>query len=201
LANQKREKPINNDFIPKELAMLNFAPLIKYPMLRPSAHLMEIAYQDYITDSSPCKGGVVNQCAIRMSIALWRCGFSLEDLGFPHHRMHNRRKSCKVDIPHAVGAEDLARFLAKTWCNNLWFKGSKTESAATELLGKKGVIFFLNCWKRKGQTKKTGDHIDFWDGKDYFAHARKIAAGKEDPNSVGSMFGDSEEVWFFELHF
>jgi len=194
-------EPAGNHFITEGLTMPKYAPLTNYPMFLPSAHRIQVAYEDYKVDSNPCKGGVKNQCAIRMSIALWRCGFSLDNFDFPSHRMHSHRKSCKVEIPHAVGAEDLARFLDRTWVNTLRFAGSRTESAATELQGRRGVIFFYNCWHRSTDKpgEKNGDHIDFWNGEQYFNQIIHKPAGKEDASSVGSMFGSSKEVWFFDL--
>src|SRR5258707_15363215 len=78
---------------------------------QPSADLMEKAYKDYVDDSehptaasikeksAPCKDpSIANQCAVRMSIALARCGFDLE--GFqPRRRVHVHNHACQQTIP------------------------------------------------------------------------------------------------------
>ena len=88
-----------------------------YPALRPLYSHMLQAYNAYRVDRGPCKAGVRNQCAVRMSIALERCGFSLDR--FPRqgrvHQRYNRRRPdprrCQLSIPHVLGAKELADYL------------------------------------------------------------------------------------------
>ena len=55
---------------------------------RPSYVLLNRAYEDYRREHDPCKDGTVrNQCAVRLSVALARCGLDLG--GFrPPNRLH-----------------------------------------------------------------------------------------------------------------
>src|SRR5689334_5028070 len=102
-------------------------------VVRPSATLLEKAYQDYLTDSAPCKvPSVKNQCAVRMSIALARCGFGLESFS-PQNRVHRNRSSCQQAIPHVLGANELARFLKTCWPTYETFLGRSLRTAAATL--------------------------------------------------------------------
>ena len=64
----------------------------------------------------------------------------------------------------------------------IWMKGADAKKA---IMGKKGIIFFKDCFTRSGETKALGDHIDLWEG------------------SSGITFSDgannAKQVWFFEL--
>lgn len=177
--------------------MLAWNDLAHMCVVKPSFHLMNLAYTDYKIDNAPCKAGVTNQCAVRMSVALKRCGF---DLGaFKNQkRIHKSRRSCSLSVPHVLGARELAQYLSQMWGVPERFKGKAVNSAPDVLKGRKGVIYFDNCFIRKGSTKKTGDHIDLWTGETYYNEVIKVSAGGR--AKVGTpLFGESREVWFFPL--
>ena len=87
-----------------------YAMLANQCVIRPTYRHMRTAYDAYRVDSAPCKAGVTNQCAVRMSIAMVRSG--LDFLGFSNQRrVHRGRRSCRITIPHVLGANELARYL------------------------------------------------------------------------------------------
>ncbi|MDC0671942.1 type VI secretion system amidase effector protein Tae4 [Nannocystis radixulma] len=94
---------------------------------------------------SPCDEGWPNQCAIRVSIALEKSGFPLNDYTDP---------PCKHG--HARGAESLAK--------HLWRKLGRPTIATHASAGSfttRGIIFFKDI---KGFRNGVGDHIDLWNG-------------------------------------
>lgn len=175
-----------------ELAMLANACVIK-----PSYALMQQAYQDYRTDSAPCKAGVTNQCAVRMSVALERCGFSL-DAFTPANRVHRNRTSCRLTIPHVLGAEELINYLKRMWGAPREFRGATLAGAAAAIAGQRGVIYFNNCFTRKGSEHRTGDHIDLWTGDKYYNQIIHVGAGG-DAGARAALFDRADRIWFFPL--
>ena len=159
---------------------------------------MERGYRDYVVDSAPCKAGVTNQCAVRMSVALERCGFSLAAFE-PSRRIHNGRSSCLLSLRHVLGAQELARYLARMWGEPEKFRRSAARNANETLAGRRGVIYFNNCFKRKKtDTIRKGDHIDLWTGSQYFNQIIHVGAGG-DARSNARLFRRSDQVWFFQL--
>ncbi|MEZ5426543.1 MAG: type VI secretion system amidase effector protein Tae4 [Pyrinomonadaceae bacterium] len=171
--------------------------LIEKCVHKPSYELMAMAYSDYKVDSAPCKRGAKNQCAIRMSVALGRCGFDL--LGFPKRkRVHTLFDKCKVPVEHVLGARELAKYLQQCWGTPEIYKGKKGHAAAETLKGRTGIIYFDNCFQREPGEAKSGDHIDLWDGGKYYNIVIKVGAGG-DATPDTPLFAESEEVWFFPL--
>lgn len=166
--------------------------------VKPSYQLLQMAYEDYKVDSAPCKAGVTNQCAVRMSVALERCGFSLNAFD-PSRRVHRGRSRCKLSIQHVLGANELARYLRRLWGEPETFRRRSKDNADETLGGKKGVIYFNNCFRRSGQASKRGDHIDLWNGEKYYNQIIHIGAGG-DAGTRASLFSRSDSVWFFTLN-
>ncbi|MCW5959343.1 MAG: hypothetical protein KIS76_04220 [Pyrinomonadaceae bacterium] len=177
--------------------MPNYDSLVNYCVTKPSYQLMNRAYQDYLVDSAPCKAGVTNQCAVRMSVALERCGFSLSAFD-PQNRVHSGRARCLLDVPHVLGANELARYLSRFWGAPERFNGSAASSAGESLNGRTGVIYFDNCFRREAGGPKTGDHIDLWTGTQYYNQIIHVGAGGDAGAGTG-LFGRSEAIWFFPL--
>jgi len=107
----------------------------------------------YPTTSLPCTDrhwedasrlAYENQCAIRLSIALRRCGFDLS--------AYDRRNKCSHG--NARGAEQLAAFLKKR-LESEWLVPA---SARRRMAGRSGIVFFRNL------GGGTGDHLDLWNG-------------------------------------
>jgi len=192
--------------------MTTFSMFVEQCVEQPSADLMERAYRDYVDDSehptaasikeksAPCKDpSITNQCAVRMSVALARCGFDLE--GFqPRRRVHIHNHICQLTIPHVVGAEELARYLKICWPVYQVFKGRTRRTAAATIADQKGVVYFNNCFHRNtdAEGKRTGDHIDFWDGVKYFNEYIHVSAGGT-ASASSPLFEKADEIWFFGL--
>ena len=178
--------------------MPNWESLVNLCVGKPSYIHMLRAYQDYRIDSGPCKGGYTNQCAVRMSVALERCGFSLDAFD-PQRRVHRGRRSCRMNVPHVLGAHELARYLTRMIGPPRIFRGAAGHGAATTLRGQKGIIYFNNCFKRRRtDARKKGDHIDLWNGMQYFNQIIHVSAGGG-VRARASLFERSDQVWFYSL--
>jgi hypothetical protein len=143
-----------------------------------------------------------NQCAMRLSRA-----FGLYDQIFPDDQKtfssdeykykEKAEPVCKADgFVHARGAESLANYLIRqsrkpgsTFKMVKIFKPSSAgtgpksqmaKNARSHVQGKKGVIFFDDCW---GGSSSRGDHIDLWNGSE---------------TKSGEYFEGASEIWFFE---
>ncbi|MEG6503057.1 MULTISPECIES: type VI secretion system amidase effector protein Tae4 [unclassified Desulfovibrio] len=99
-----------------------------------------------------------DQCAIRVAVALQRCGASFKTYRGATCGLHKDEK-------HALRAEELANWLNKRYLAN-W--PAPTDITGTDWQkkadGKTGVIFFKDYWLRKGERYPSGDHIDLWNG-------------------------------------
>jgi hypothetical protein len=177
--------------------MPDFAVLTNTSVLHPSYVLMLAAYNDYLIDSGPCKAGITNQCAVRTSVALVRCGFSLDAFN-PRRRVHRGRRRCVLPHPHIVGAHELARYLARMWGEPERFVGRSVNSARDRLLGRTGVVYFNDCFRRAAGGPQTGDHIDLWTGQNYYNQIIRVGAGG-DAGAGASLFERADAVWFFPL--
>lgn len=128
---------------------------------------MAISYAEasssYPTSRSPCDGPWVNQCAIRMSIALQGAGFDLGKYTDP---------TCSHG--HARGAESLANHLWRVWGRPRVF--TNAPSAEGEIGPHGGIIFFKDI---EAFRNGTGDHIDLWNGVatktgEYFSYSKQV---------------------------
>lgn len=166
-------------------------------VFRPSAILMNRAYSDYKRDSSPCKQlGQRNQCAIRMSIALGRCGFSIDAYSSPNS-IHRDANVCRISIPHVNSAITLATYIKRIMGNPRTFRGQAKDEVAQTLAGQKGIIYFSKCYDRNNGTR--GNHIDWWNGSQYFNQIIHISAGGS-ATASSNLFSNSEDfIWFFPL--
>ena len=171
--------------------------IIDQCVVRPSFRNMKEAYEDYvISDSAPCKANIRNQCAVRMSIALARCGFSLD--GFPDQsRIHAGRSRCHLALPHVVGAHELARYLKTVWGISDFYEGVDCINALTDLEQRRGVLYFNDVFTRDNGTK--GDHIDLWDGQYFYNYYLKVTVGGSSGYDITRMFRKANKLWFFEL--
>ncbi len=163
---------------------------------RPLFTAMKAQYDNYLTDSKPCKYGYKNQCAIRMSLALANCGLTFERFQ-NQARIHQGRKECLLgETPHIVGADELHLFLATIWDTGVTDSGS----AMKEMIKNKcGIIYFNNCFKRnQSDTSLRGDHIDLWTGEKYYNQILKIGAGG-DAGTKSDLFSRADFVRFFWL--
>jgi hypothetical protein len=186
--------------------MTTFSILDNRCVLRPSWKLMQQAYDAYSTDRAPCKTtidghSVENQCAVRMSIALERCGLSISGFGRindhnNHRRVHDGRVSCQVNLPHVLAAEELARYLDAVIGFTQDLRGRALDDAQAALTSP-GIIYFNNCFTRRGQTERRGDHIDLWDGTETYNQKQAGSAGPEGTDA--RMFANADRIKFLAL--
>lgn len=162
-------------------------------------------------EENPCmtngKKNFPNQCAIRVGVALTKCGVKTTSIpGVVHCWQHDKSEG------HAIRAEELANGLSKIHLPGLKPVIKVTPSEFSSALnGKKGIIFFKDYWRRTISGKKeslrnrSGDHIDIWNGSritDLSSWARiHLRIGSLGIHSITDRFSDfedSKEIWFWE---
>lgn len=164
-------------------------------------------------DKNPCstngKKNFDDQCAIRVGVALSKCGIDTSTLPGAVHCWHDHPKS----LGHVIRAEELAVGLSKRSIAGLEKMVKVKPSEFSEVLeGKTGIIFFKDYWQRtiNGVTEsfrnRSGDHIDLWNGSrltDPFSwiriQARFGALGIHSFRDDLSDFEDAKEVWFWRV--
>jgi hypothetical protein len=179
-----------------------YEPFVFQCVIKPQYQFLKKGYETYLLDQGkPCQAGVTNQCAVRMSIALGRAGFGLE--GFqPRSRVHAGVR-CKTDgMAHVLGANELAQFLVGALFPPERFRESRRgqgcAAAFDSIQGRTGIVYFNNCFTRGGETRKVGDHIDLFNGQQYYNQVIRPQAGGNEL-SVGSLFAAADGVWFWAL--
>jgi len=179
-----------------------YEPFISQCVVRPQYALLQRAYEVYRGNSQPCARGVANQCAVRMSIALGRSGFGLE--GFmPQSRVHSGNGACHTDgMSHVLGALELATWLKRALGDPLNIRPQAGTSgcahAFTQIRGQTGIVYFNNCFTRAGSAVQVGDHIDLFNGQQYYNQIIHPRAGG-DETTGGDLFGRADQVWFWRL--
>ena len=112
-----------------------------------------------------------HQCAIRMSSALRKSGFNMDDF--------KGTNTCDAKgVMHVRGAESLANYFWKKQGRPKIF--SSKEGAKRHVKGKTGIIFFKDITTFRGGR---GDHIDVW-------NKTKMKKGS---------FYNAKQYWFWEL--
>ena len=124
--------------------------------------------------ASPCdRTSFLNQCAIRMSVALAGAGVDLSSF---------RGARCYPGMGHGgrhiLRAQELADWIALRPAL-FGTAGKRKNVTANDYAGKPGIVFVQNGW---GAT----DHIDIWDGA-------AMKGGSPD------YFARGKEVWFWPL--
>lgn len=132
------------------------------------------------TQPPVCDGPWLNQCAIRMSLAL--CG----ERTLPVNSSTYNEPRCAHG--HARGAESLANWL---WKKNQLGPPKIFGNTAAErntLLTKTGIIFFKDFYYQPGDSdeRPSGDHIDLWS---------RGLTGTADSDYCSR----AKAVWFWEL--
>jgi hypothetical protein len=166
---------------------------------------LQLAYSDYAGGrNKPCKrGDISNQCAVRMSLALNRCGFGLDK--FPHQsRVHSGLRGCHTQgVKHVVGAQELASHLSSMLFAPIRFyehkKGGGCEHALEAIKGQRGIVYFNNCFRRDGEAHKKGDHIDLFNGKNYFNDINKAGIPVAERIHTNECFTEADRVWFWPI--
>jgi hypothetical protein len=183
----------------------------------PSAAAMAATYRTYQRGNPgyadrpgmPCHQPVMNQCAVRMSIALGvnSRNFVLTS-GNARHTHSAGNSACRLApqhrYPHNAGAQRLYDYLSTLWTFTSYRRQGAlaiSAAAAESAVGiGPGLIFFQDCG-RVGNPD--GDHIDYWDG----THAmndllRYNAPGEGGPGRArdsSHWFRDSRAIFFCAL--
>lgn len=113
--------------------------------------------------SDPCvnpangKKAYDNQCAIRVGLALQRCGVSFRTFKGPR---------CEYG-PSGNGMVLRAQELAD-WLSHRPFANCPKPAVMPgkafhkAMAARRGIAFFKDYWLREGEKSPTGDHIDLW---------------------------------------
>lgn len=119
----------------------------------------------------PCSRTFKNQCAIRMSVALKRCGEPVESYG-------------KVTCWHGHGKLHILRAqeLAIALNSRLDEPSIHSTNGQSSISGKGGIVFLQNFFG----PGNTGDHIDVWNGVNM-------------KGGFNAYFDNAQAVWFWEL--
>lgn len=136
-----------------------------------------------------------NQCAIRMGVALRQAGVPAAKLsGCTHCQVHSR------DEMHFINAQQLAHAIGRANLEGFGplerFGGADAAQFYPKMFGRTGVMFIADYWKRTGEAKATGDHIDVWNG--YRSSAKWLM---EWFSWLGyySNYAEASEIWFWEV--
>ncbi|MGH1352892.1 MAG: type VI secretion system amidase effector protein Tae4 [Methyloligellaceae bacterium] len=135
-----------------------------------------------------------NQCAIRMGVALREAGVTLSQIGNPRVSWFHKKDDMFVLV-----AQDLALGLKASKIEGLGQleKVKDPKNFHNELYGRKGIIFFKDYWRRKGETTNpTGDHIDVWNG---YRTTSKWLMEWFSWLGYNENYGKSKEIWFWEV--
>ena len=150
--------------------------------------------------------GYSNHCAINVSEAFLKLDIKMKSVS----RTRKCDGACNRPKQHVVSAQDLANWLLKKPFPNCpkvqKFTGKNFEE---NIDGKTGIIFFKDYWQRKnekGTSRRSGDHIDLWDGRGLNKLAshnmlKSILRLTLEFSYEGSWsdFEKSKEVWFWEI--
>ncbi|WP_430735509.1 type VI secretion system amidase effector protein Tae4 [Halodesulfovibrio aestuarii] len=146
-----------------------------------------------------------NQCAIRVSHALYECGIKLKAF------KGTRCWCCPSPDEHGKGihsirAQDLADYLTKRPFAGCPKAIEVPASNFDDILeDKKGIIFFKDYWRRKGETQPTGDHIDLWDknelaGSGFFGSTFRLNYSEQAERYADlSDLHKSKQILFWEI--
>jgi hypothetical protein len=132
-----------------------------------------------------------------MSLALVRNGF---DFGSFHNqrRIHQGRTGCHLGgEAHVVGANELHQYLVSVWDTGLRGSGGAIRA---QIADTPGIVFFNNCFHRgtDAEGTNTGDHIDLWNGANYYNQILGIGAGGT-ARAGADLFSRASFVRFFWL--
>lgn len=96
-----------------------------------------------------------DQCAIKVSVALHAAGVDMQRYAGAATAIDGKRA--------ALRAVELAAWLERqSFCGlplSLRVTGADWQERIAE---RTGIIYFANYWRRSGESKPSGDHIDLW---------------------------------------
>ena len=98
-----------------------------------------------------------NQCAIRVGLALEKCGVGFKSFRGP------RCEFGAAGNGMVLRAQELADWLStQPFANCTKPKMYSGKGFQSSVAAQKGIIFFKDYWLRDGEKTPTGDHIDLW---------------------------------------
>ncbi len=102
--------------------------------------------------------GYENQCAIKVSAALYAAGGKLDGFTGATISVGGNRL--------AIRAQEMAEWLQTASVKVLQSRVTDVtgQDWQTKLKGKTGIVYFQNYWLRPGEKTPSGDHIDLWNG-------------------------------------
>ncbi|EOC1304536.1 T6SS effector amidase Tae4 family protein [Cronobacter dublinensis] len=153
-------------------------------------------------DADPCRRpdghkAFDDQCAIRLGVALTRCGYDVSRLKLAQCWYHPKTDG------HVLRAEELAKALKRTAIPGV-FGAVKvsTENFEKTLRGQTGIIFFKDYFRRDSEsfTNRSGDHIDLWNGERVTSRSSylRIQWGLHWEGYLSDFF-NSREIWFWKI--
>jgi hypothetical protein len=120
--------------------------------------------------ATPCDSSFVNQCAIRMGVALQLSGLQVTGVAKCWFK-HSPR--------HVLRAQELANALVDRVDHVGRVEKHRSSVTSEDFAGQRGIVFIMDGW---GAT----DHIDLWNGS-------QMKAGDS------SYFARGKQVWFWKL--
>lgn len=135
---------------------------------------------------------VVNQCGVRMSVAI--CRAINQDIfdNFTGRNLHSTR-CCAGETAnkyrHLARAQDLYDYLN----NGLGYNFVESTRNPSDLIESPGIIFFENCFPN--ERGGVGSHIDYWNGDTY----TNSAAGNARADVGLGLFQDADAIFFCRL--
>jgi hypothetical protein len=136
-----------------------------------------------------------NQCAIRMGVCLKHAGVDIGQFsGLTHCAVHGK------DEMHIIRAQDLADHLARISIPGVGpverITGTDAKAFYPKIIGRTGIIYIKDYWRRSGESAPTGDHIDVWNG---YRSSTKWLMEWFSWTGYYSNYAEAREIWFWDV--
>jgi hypothetical protein len=138
-----------------------------------------------------------NQCAIRMSVTLKRCGVTPGQLSSAAHcSVHSREEM------HLINASQVANAIARANLPGVGpiqrITGKDASEFYPHLFGRTGLIYIQDYWARSTDRpgQPTGDHIDVWNG---YRPTTKWLMEWFSWLGYYSNYAQAREIWFWDV--
>ncbi len=181
--------------------MIEFKDLWRGHPINESLSTPCIAPKDIVNlENKPVSKGFpvfLNQCAIRMGIALRRAGVQPSQIsGCAYCHVHPRSEM------HFINATALARAIARANIAGVGplekYSGEDAAKFYPKIFGRTGIMFIQDYWHRSGERGRqpTGDHIDIWNG---YRSSSKWLMEWFSWLGYYSNYAGAREIWFWEV--
>jgi Type VI secretion system (T6SS), amidase effector protein 4 len=136
-----------------------------------------------------------NQCAIRMGVALKHAGVDVSAFqGMAHCGQHDKSEM------HVIRAQELADALARMSIPGIGpverLTGTSAKDFYPKLIGRTGIIYIKDYWRRTGESQPSGDHIDVWNG---YRSSTKWLMEWFSWAGYYSNYAEAREIWFWDV--